>query len=632
MSDEAKNREAASNDAPKDDAKPPKYDSKQERPKDAAIGSGFKEQQLGNVTDATLIKRLWTFMRPYRVTFLLCLLLLPVLAGFKLVQPHLLQVAIDDYLVPGEYGGLTWVIAAFGAAVFLQAGTGFLQFYLMQKAGQRALYDLRQKVFDHVQSLSVNFFHRHPTGRLMTRMTTDVESLQEALSSGMITMIGDIIMLVGIVVILLLKDWQLALVSFTVVPFLAILTAIFRHFLRKAFREIRVKIARLYAHLQESVTGIEIIQLFVRENVSADEYRDINEDYRDANVLSIRYDAMLYAVVEAVGAVSVGAIIWYGSGQVLDDILTIGVLVAFIEYMQKFFVPIRDLAQKYNLLQSAMASSERIFELLDSDDQIPQPDNPVPVPGDDLHIEFENVWFAYNDDEWVIKDLSFEVRPCEKVALVGHTGAGKTTIISLLMRLYDVTRGRILINGTDIREFDLHEYRRAFAAVLQDSFLFQGTIRENLTLGDESIAHDELVDAAKIVHAHPLISRYSDDYDHRIAERGSNLSSGEKQLLSFARALVQKPQVLILDEATANVDTDTEAIIQDAIDKLMARQTSVVIAHRLSTIQKADRIIVLHKGEIMEQGTHHELLEHGGHYETLYRLQYAFDAREEAAE
>ncbi|QDG54744.1 ABC transporter ATP-binding protein [Persicimonas caeni] len=630
MSDEAKHNKADSSKP----AKPEKQEKseKQDRPKDAAIGSGFKEQKLGNVTDATLIKRLWTFMRPYRFTFLLCLLLLPVLAGFKLVQPHLLQVAIDDYLVPGEYGGLTWVIAAFGAAVFLQAGTGFLQFYLMQKAGQRALYDLRQKVFDHVQSLSVNFFHRHPTGRLMTRMTTDVESLQEALSSGMITMIGDIIMLVGIVVILLLKDWKLALVSFTVVPFLAVLTAIFRHFLRKAFREIRVKIARLYAHLQESVTGIEIIQLFVRENVSAEEYRDINEDYRDANVLSIRYDAMLYAVVEAVGAISVGAIIWYGSGQVLDDILTIGVLVAFIEYMQKFFVPIRDLAQKYNLLQSAMASSERIFELLDSDDQIPQPDNPKPLPDEPLHIEFENVWFAYNDDEWVIKDLSFEVKSCEKVALVGHTGAGKTTIISLLMRLYDVTRGRILINGIDIREFDLHAYRRAFAAVLQDSFLFQGSIRENLTLGEESITDDELVEAAKIVHAHPLISRYADDYDHRIAERGSNLSSGEKQLLSFARALVQKPEILILDEATANVDTDTEAIIQDAIDKLMARQTSVVIAHRLSTIQKADRIIVLHKGEIMEQGTHHELLEHGGHYETLYRLQYAFDADAQAAE
>ncbi|MFP4599631.1 MAG: ABC transporter ATP-binding protein [Persicimonas sp.] len=603
----------------------PNTEDKQDRPKGAAIGSGFKEQKLGNATDLTLIARLWTYMRPYWFTFALCLLLLPVMSGLQLVQPHLLQVAIDDYLVPQELGGLTWVIAAFGFAVFMQAGTRFLQFYLMQKAGQRALYDLRQKVFDHVQSLSVSFFNKHPTGRLMTRMTTDIESLQEALASGMITMVGDIITLVGIVAILLYKDWRLALVSFVVVPFLVLITAVVRHFLRKAFREIRVKIARLYAHLQESVTGIEIIQLFVRENVSADEYRDINEEYRDANIRSIRYDAILYSVVEAVGAVTVGAIIWYGSGQVLDGLVTIGVLVAFIEYMQKFFIPIRDLAQKYNLLQSAMASSERIFELLDSEEHIPQPDNPKPLPADDLHIEFEDVWFAYNEDEWIIKGLNLEVRPGEKIALVGHTGAGKTTIISLLMRLYDVTKGRILINGTDIREFDVHAYRRAFAAVLQDSFLFQGTIRENLTLGDDEVSDEELVEAAEIVHAHPLITRYSDDYDHRIAERGSNLSSGEKQLLSFARALVQKPNVLILDEATANVDTDTEAIIQDAIDRLMSRQTSVVIAHRLSTIQKADRIIVLHKGEILEQGTHRELLDHGGHYETLYRLQYSFD-------
>ncbi len=601
---------------------------KTKRPQSTAIGSAFKEQKLGKTTDLTLVKRLWGFMRPYKGTFFLCLVLLPVVSALGLVQPQLLQMAIDDYLVPHKYQGLTWLIVGFGAAVFVQAGTRFLQFYLMQKAGQRAIYDMRQKVFDHVQSLSLSFFHSHPTGRLMTRMTTDIESIQEALASGMITMVGDIITLTAIVVILLYKNWQLALVSFVVVPFLVLATSICRHFLRKAYREIRVKIARLYAHLQETVTGMESIQLFVRENVSADEYRDINEDYRDANLRSIRYDAILYAVVQAVGSITVGAIIWYGSGQVLEGIVTIGVLVAFIEYMQKFFIPIRDLAQKYNLLQSAMASSERIFELLDTEEHIRQPGEPTPIPTEDFHIQFENVWFAYQDDEWVIRDLSFEVKPGEKVALVGHTGAGKTTIISLLMRLYDVTRGRILINGVDIREFDVHEYRRAFAAVLQDAFLFRGSIRENLTLGDEEVSDEDLVEAAQIVHAHPMITRYDDDYDHRIAERGSNLSSGEKQLLSFARALVQKPHVLILDEATANVDTDTEALIQDAIDKLMARQTSVVIAHRLSTIQKADRIIVLHKGEIIEQGSHRELLDEGGHYETLYRLQYAFDLDE----
>lgn len=319
--------------------------------------------------------------------------------------------------------------------------------------------------------------------------------------------------------------------------------------------------------------------------------------------------------------------------------MTIGLLVAFLEYMQRFFIPIRDLAQKYNLLQSAMASSERIFELLDTDDRIPEASAVTPLPSADFRLEFDHVWFSYADeadgepadDDWVIRDLSFVIEPGEKLALVGHTGAGKTTIISLLMRLYDVTRGRILVNGIDIREFDLNDYRRSFAAVLQDSFLFRGSVRENLTLGDDSVSHEELVEAAKIVHAHSMIERYSDGYEHLIAERGSNLSSGEKQLLSFARALAQRPHVLILDEATANVDTDTEAIIQDAIDKLMARQTSVVIAHRLSTIQKANRIIVLHKGEIIEQGTHQELLNLDGHYSTLYQLQYAFDGNADAA-
>lgn len=608
-------------------------DGKQQRPQGAAIGSGFKEQRLGKFEDAELIKRLWGFMRPYRLTFLVCLLLLPVLSGFQLLQPHLLQLVIDDYLVPGEYEGVVWIIAAFGGAVVMQSLTQFLQFYLMQRAGQRALYDLRQTVFSHVQSLSTRFFKKHPVGRLMTRMTTDIESLQEAISSGMITMVGDIITLVGIVAILLYKNWKLALVSFVVVPFLVVLTAICRHFLRKAFREIRVKIARLYAHLQESVTGMEIIQLFVRERVSADEYEDINAEYREANIRSIRYDAMLYAVVEAVGSITVGAIIWYGSGQVLEGVVTIGVLVAFIEYMQKFFVPIRNLAQKYNLLQSAMSSSERIFELLDEDDRVPNTDDPVPVPEGPLHVEFENVWFAYTEDEWVLEDVSFEVAPQEKVALVGHTGAGKTTIISLLMRLYDVDRGRILVNGTDIREFDLKAYRRAFAAVLQDTFLFQGTVRDNLTLADDEIDDDEIERAASIVHADELIEEYSDGYEHIVQERGQNLSSGERQLITFARALIQKPQVLILDEATASVDTETEALIQEAIERMLERQTSLVIAHRLSTIRKADRIIVLHKGKVLESGTHDELLEHGGHYETLYRLQYAYDGDSaEAAE
>ena len=596
---------------------------KKERPSEVAIGSNFKEKRLGKISDTTILRRLWAYMRPYKLIFFGCLLLLPVIAALELLQPHLLQVAIDSYLVPGEISGIWMIVVAFGGALLFQAAFQYLQFYLMQWAGQNALVDLRQEVFDHVQERPVRFFHQTPLGRLMTRMTTDIESLQTAVSSGIITMIGDFIMLLGIVGILLYKNWKLALVSFTVLPILLLLTAIFRHFLRKAFREIRTKIARLYAHLQESITGIEIIQLFVRENVSAEEYEDINEEYRDANIRSIRYDAMLYAIVEAIGSITVGAIIWYGSGQVLEGFITIGVLVAFIEYMKKFFVPIRDLAEKYNQLQSALASGERIFQLLDNQERIPQPENPKPLPEPPYTIEFDDVWFAYNDEEWVLEDVSFKVEPSEKVALVGHTGAGKSTIIRLLMRLYDVSKGRILINGTDIREFDLREYRRTFAVVLQDVFLFQGSVHDNISLGDEEITREEVERAGEIVKADELIEGYADGYDHHVDERGSNLSAGEKQLVAFARALVRSPEVLVLDEATASVDTDTEALIQEAVEVLLSQQTSLVIAHRLSTIESSDRILVLHEGRVVERGPHSDLLQRGGHYAKLYELQYA---------
>ncbi|RDV36176.1 ABC transporter ATP-binding protein [Bradymonadaceae bacterium TMQ3] len=596
------------------------------RPQNAAIGSGFQEQKLGQITDLSLVRRLWTYMRPYRWLFFLSLLSMPALTTVSLVQPWLLQIAIDEYLIPGELSGLWIVLAGYAASIVGMAALTFGQMYVTQYAGQKALRDLRQELFEHVQNLSSDFFKKNPVGRLMSRMTTDIESLQEALSSGMISMVGDIITLSAIVVILLYKNWQLALASFVVVPVLVGLTAIFRYFLRKAFREIRVKIARLYSHLQESITGMSVIQLFVRENVSRDEYRDINADYRDANIRSIRYDALLYSVVEAVGSVTIGAIIWYGSGQALEGAITLGVLVAFIEYMQKFFVPIRDLAQKYNFLQSAMASSERVFQLLDTHETIPQPDSPRPIPDGALTIEFDDVWFGYGSDDPVLRGLSFRVNPCERIALVGHTGAGKTTIIKLLTRLHDVERGRILINGTDIREFDVQDLRRKFAVVLQDVFLFSDTVRKNLTMGDDAVSDDAIARATELVHAQEMLERLEGGLDYPVSERGQNLSAGQKQLLAFARALIRKPEVLILDEATANVDTDTEALIQDAIERMLARQTSLVIAHRLSTIQRADRILVLHKGQLLEEGTHHDLVAAGGHYATLYRLQYATGA------
>ncbi len=584
----------------------------------AAIGAGFKEQQLGQTTDLAIMRRLWSYMAPYRWSFLACLLLLPILSGIDLLQPHLLQLAIDDHLVPGRFEGVGLLAGLFFGAVVLKALTQFGQLYLMQRAGQQALYDLRVEVFAHVQQLSMRYFHRNPVGRLMTRMTTDIESVQEAISSGMITMLGDAITLVAIIIVLLVKDWRLALVSFIVVPPLLGVTSLCRHFMRKAFRAIRVKIARLNAYLQEGVTGMRVIQLFGRERVSLSEYRVINEDYRAANYDSIRYDAALYAVVETVGSCAIGVIVWYGSGQVLRDALTLGVLIAFIEYMQRFFVPIRDLAQKYNLLQSAMASSERIFQLLDADDSLPSAPTPTPVPEGPLTLSFDDVWFAYSDEAWVLKGLSFTVAPGQRAALVGHTGAGKSTILNLLLRLHDVSRGAVRANGIDIREFDIAQWRARFAVVLQDSFLFRDTLAANIALGDSAMARERVEQAARTVHAHDLIMRYPLGYDHPIQERGGNLSAGERQLVAFARALAYQPEVLLLDEATANVDTETEARLQEAMEALLARQTSLVIAHRLSTIRSADVILVLHRGVLLEHGTHDALMAQGGHYHTLY--------------
>ena len=601
--------------------------------KGPAIGSAFKEEKLGQMSEREIMLRLWKYMRPYSKTFFICLLFLPLISGLSLIQPHLLQIAIDDYLVPGKSEGMTWIFVAFASAIVLQAGAYYLQIYLMQLAGQNALRDLRQDLFEHVQGRAIRFFNRHPIGRLMARMTTDIESLQEAVSSGLVTMIGDLFTLTLIVIILFSKSWKLTLISFAVVPFLIILASIFRYFLSKAFREIRVRIARLYSYLQESITGMSVIQLFVRESVSAKEYEDINASFRASNFDSIRYDALLYSVVEMVGSVTIGVIIWYGTGQVLQDAVTLGALVAFIEYMQKFFVPIRDLAQKYNLFLSAVASSERIFVLLDDDDSLENGDQEMPMAGESGYsLAFENVSFAYlsqedeaseEDKDWIIRDLSFKVNPGEKIALVGHTGAGKTTLIRLALRLYDPTKGRITINGIDIKTLDINAYRKAFAVVLQDVFLFTGSVKENIRLWSPDISDAQVIASAKDVYAHRLIEGFSDGYDHKISERGKNLSAGERQLIAFARALAHTPEILILDEATANVDTETEALIQNAVEKMLTRQTSLVIAHRLSTIQNADRILVLHKGELLQEGPHEELVKQEGHYQMLYKLQYA---------
>ncbi len=576
--------------------------------------------------DSIMFRRLGAIIKPYRLTFAACLLLLPAISGLSLVQPWIIQQAIDHHYVPRQIDGLGLLLLAYAATLVGEFALRFVQFYLMEHAGQRALRDLRCQVFEHMQRLKIAFFHRNPVGRLMTRLTTDVDSLQEALSSGVVTIIGDVFTLVGIVVILLARNWHLALVTFAVVPLLIGISVIFRILMRRAYRLLRVKIASLNALLQESVTGMSVIQLFTAEGASRQQYDAVNQDHRDASFQSIRYDAILYALAEMISSIAIASIIWFGAGEAASDLITLGALVAFIEYVQKFFIPIRELSQKYALVQSALASAERIFGILDEDDLIPEDPDPLPIKALAEKITFEDVWFSYQPAEegrWVLKGVSFEIARGQKVAIVGHTGAGKSTLIGLLTRMVDVQRGRILIDGVDIRRLRLADLRALFSIVLQDGFLFTGSVRDNIAMHDPAMADADIRRAAAIVGVDKIIERAPEGYDRHIQERGSNLSTGERQLVTFARALARDPDVLILDEATANVDTETEALIDEAVAAMLAQQTSVVIAHRLSTIQRADQIIVLHKGEVAEVGAHASLMAREGLYNKLVTLQKA---------
>jgi ATP-binding cassette subfamily B multidrug efflux pump len=581
------------------------------------------EEVLGKAYDARLMRRLLGYLRPYRWTVAGALVAILGHSLLQLAPPYLTRLAIDRHIVRGDLAGLGGLAALFFAVLAASFLLEFAQTYATQLTGQRVMFDLRMAVYGHLQRLDLRFYDRNPVGRLMTRVTTDVDVLNDLFTSGVISVVGDVFTLAGIMVVMLVWDWRLALVAFSVLPLIVWVTQWFRRHVRHSYREVRLWIARINAFLQENLTGMATVHLFRREALNFQRFEQINRRHRDANIASIFYYAVFYPAIELIGAMAAALIIWFGGGWVLSGSVSLGALVAFIQYTQRFFRPISDMSEKFNVLQSAMASSERIFKVLDTPVEIQSPPRPRRRPPDAPgHLRFDGVWFAYHDEEYVLRDISFEVAPGERVGIVGATGAGKSTLISLLMRFYDVSRGRILIDGIDIRDLDLAELRGLFGLVLQEVHLFSGTIASNIRLGNAAISDEAVRRAAEAVHADAFIERLPGGYDSPVAERGATLSTGQKQLLSFARALAFDPRILILDEATAHVDTETELLIRDGLRVLMRGRTTIAIAHRLSTIQDMDKILVLHKGQLREIGTHQELLARRGIYYRLYQLQY----------
>ncbi len=579
------------------------------------------EAQLGKAYDARLVRRLWTYVRPYKPIFWGAVLLSPVSQAFGLVQPYLLKLGIDGHVIRGDVDGLRTLGLFFAGAILGEFVSQYAQQYLTTMVAQRSLADLRVSLFARLQRFPVRFFDQNPVGRVVSRLTTDVDVLQEMFTAGAMTIVLDVLRLVGIVGFMLWIDWRLALASLALLPVMVLAVDFFRRMARRTYRQIRERIGRVNGFLQEAISGMSVIALSAAEERSFREFDHLNDEHRRANHLSNRLEAALFSIVEAVSTVSIAVMLWEGGRLRAEHLVEIGTVVAFIQYIQQFFVPIRDFSAKYAVLQSSMAAAERLFALLDLDME-PTPAEPrVPVRFQG-EIVFDHVWFAYRDEEWVLRDVSFRIAAGDQVALVGATGSGKTTIIKLLDRLYDVTRGRVLVDGIDVRDWDVTALRRRIAVVLQDVFLFSGTVADNITLGRPEVSRAAVEVAAAHVNADGFVQRMG-GYEAPLRERGSNLSGGQRQLLAFARALAHDPGILILDEATASIDRETEWLIQDALAKLLEGRTALVIAHRLSTIESADRILVMHKGELREEGTHAALLARGGIYARLQRLQYA---------
>ena len=575
----------------------------------------------GNAVDINLLRRVFRYVSPYSSIFIWSIVLTILLAILAPLRPWLIQFTLDRYILLNDHTGLIDMSLLMVGLLLIQTVVQYFHTFYTNILGQSVIKDLRVKVFNHISSLRLKYFDRTPIGQLITRTVSDLETIADIFSEGLIVIVGDILQVIAIIAVMLYVDWELTLVVLIPMPLLIMASLVFKEAIKSAFQDVRTQVANLNTFLQEHITGIRIIQYFAREDQEMKKFKLINSKHRDAHIRSNWYYSIFFPVVEIISAVSIGLLVWYGSKSILSDEISPGVVVSFIMYINMLFRPIRELADKFNTLQMGMVGAERIFNVLDTDEQTE--DNgtlhPEKLKGD---IEFKNVWFAYNDENWVLKDISFHVKPGETLALVGATGAGKSSIINILNRFYEINRGSILVDGNDIREYKLSYLRSHIATVLQDVFLFSDSIANNINLSNEEIGRDRLIQAAKEVGAYEFIMKLPGGFDYDVMERGATLSAGQAQLISFIRAMVYDPQILVLDEATASVDTETEELIQHAINKLMQGRTSIVIAHRLSTIQNADRIIVLDHGEIKEMGSHQQLLKLNGFYRKLYDLQF----------
>ncbi len=605
-----------------------------------AVKQFHEEEQIGKTYDLQVARRLLRYLKPYAKMLVPALILTLLLNLLGILQPKFTQYAIDWYIIPQTTShqvtstflkafvvrsviSLNVFVAIYVLAQLLRFVCSYFQVVLLNSIGQYVMYDLRREIYEKLQHQEVSYYDRNPVGRIMTRLTADVDALNELFTSGVTDLLGDLVMIVAILAVMIYMDVRLTLVTLLTVPMLFAATNWFRKHARRGYDLVRIKIARIFSFLQEHFSGAQTVQLFNAQAKSLREFARINDEHRNANVDTIFYYAVFFPLVDFIGAVGIALIIWYGGYRVMHSALTLGGLVAFIQYSGFLFQPIRDISDKYNVLQGAVVASHRIFKALDLPILITSPEKPLKQGRAEGRIEFEHVWFAYNDEEWVLKDVSFTVQPGQSVALVGHTGSGKTTITNLLMRFYDVQKGRVLLDGVDVRDWDLKSLRENFAVVLQDIFLFTGTVESNIRLGREDISDERVHWAATEVRADDFIQRLPENYKSEVRERGAGLSVGQKQLISFARALAFDPALLILDEATSSIDTETEQLIQRAIARVMQQRTSLIVAHRLSTIQRADNIIVMHHGEIREQGTHQDLLTLQGLYWKLYKLQYS---------